>query len=107
MNALLMTEMQAGLFVFILGLLIVFFGIAVIVIVISALGKIMKAQSETTAVETTAVETAAATVQAAPAQAEEDLTPEKVAAITAVLTAYFMAEGKSPCEFRIRKIKRL
>ncbi len=102
MNNLLAFSMENfgnGLFVFILGLLIVFFGIAVIVLVISIIGKIMSAKKKSKAQPKPAEEQQPVTI-------EEGLTSETVAAITAVLSAYYFT-NESNCEFKIKKIKRI
>ncbi len=95
-----MENLGNGLFVFILGLLIVFFGIAVIVLVISVIGKIMSAKKKKSEAQKNQ------TVSEQPATTEEGLTPETVAAITAVLSAYYFS-NESNCEFKIKKIKRI
>lgn len=99
MNNFLASNLANGLFVFVLGLLVVFFGIAVIVVVISIIGKIMSAKRKKTEAK------ANQTVEQ-PVATEEGLTPETVAAITAVLSAYYFS-NESNCEFKIKKIKRI
>lgn len=100
MNNFLASNLANGLFVFVLGLLIVFFGISVIVLVISIIGKIMSAKKKRSEKKTTE------TVNEQPATQQEGITPETVAAITAVLSAYYFS-NESNCEFKIKKIKRI
>lgn len=90
-----------GLFVFVLGMLVVFFGIALIVLVISAIGKIMsakKAKNEQKPQEDSVTEVVKET--------SDELSSETVAVITAALTAYYYNNASS-CEFKIKKIKRI
>ena len=101
MNALLMTDVGTGLFVFLLGLSVVFFGMIIIVLVITVIGKIMKANDDKKAkkaVSAPAVEDALPT-------AEGDDT-KVVAAIIAAITAYYFAENND-CEFKVKRIKRI
>ncbi len=105
MNALLMDILPAGLFVFILGLVVVFFGIIVIVLVVSIIGAIMKRKSNKPKTEKpVAVAKAPQAVQAS-----ADVDDKVKAAIVAAITAYYFAENSSNsnCEFVVRKIKRL
>ncbi len=100
---LLASNIQNGLLVFVLGMLIVFLGIALIVIVISILGKILHRNKQEPKTEEPEV-----VVNTAPVTPyiEEGVTPQVVAAITAVITAYYLSNG-SNCEFRLKKIKRI
>ena len=100
-----MSNLEAGLFVFVMGLLVVFFGISVIVLVISIIGTIMKKKKDRP------VKTETETSAVAPVVTHNDSSDEEEqarirAAIVAVLTAYYFDKG-SNCEFRIKKIKRL
>ncbi len=105
MNALLMDILPAGLFVFILGLVVVFFGIAIIVLVVSIIGSIMKKNSAKPKTEKTVQVSQAPQ----PAPASSDVDDKVKAAIVAAITAYYFAENSSNpnCEFVVRKIKRL
>ena len=99
-NLLAMLPIEQGVFVFLLGLLIVFFGITIIVVVISIIGSIMKRLKDKPAKQKSAEAPAAALV----AEGEED---ESVrAAIIAAVMAYYMAQGNA-CKFKIKKIKRI
>lgn len=94
-----MSEAGAGVFVFLLGLLIVFFGMAIIVLVISLIGNVMKRSAEKKKTEN--APTAAPAVSE---NAEDD--GAIVAAIIAAVTAFYAREG-SPCEFKVKRIKRI
>ena len=91
-----------GLFVFILGLLVVFFGMIIIITAVTICGKIF-ASTETKPqkkVEEPAIE------QVKPTTESEEL-PEhvKVAIIAAISAYYFNAQSK--CDFVVKKIKRI
>lgn len=92
-----------GAFVFLLGMVVVFFGIIVIVLVITGIGKVMSAKNGKPKVEEDE-EPAVDTVSAS--QEYEGVSPEVVAAISAVLSTYYFST-ESNCEFKIKKIKRI
>ena len=99
-NLLAMAPIEQGVFVFLLGLLIVFLGIGVIVVVVSVIGSIMKKLKNNPKAETPA-----------PAVALPEVTTdgedEKIrAAIIAAVMACYAAEG-NVCKFKIKKIKRI
>lgn len=100
-NLLLASNWFNGAYVFILGMLVVFFGIAVIVLIISGIGKIMSAKS----VQPKAEEDEEP-VETRVEEVYDGASPEIVAAITAVLSAYYFS-NESNCEFKIKKIKRI
>ena len=103
-NFLAMEPIQAGPFVFVMGLLIVFFGIGIIVAVISIIGMIMKrSQNRTKKVKN---EQPAAPTEPIVSATDDEEENRVRAAIVAVLTAYYFNQG-SNCEFKIKKIKRL
>ena len=102
MNALLMSDLGAGFFVFILGLAIVFFGMLVIVLVISLIGKIMKANDEKKAKSK-----AEAPVEKPAAASSDDEIDDRIkAAIVAVIAGYYFSEGND-CSFKVKRIKKL
>ncbi len=107
-NLLMASKLFGGLFVFILGMLVVFFGIALIVWFIEIIGKIMSAKKNKENKENKEnVQPAEETTVSDYATAEdEELSSETVAVITAALTAYYFKEN-SNCEFKIKKIKRI
>ncbi len=101
-NLLAMTNLQAGLFVFVMGILVVFFGMTIIVLVISFIGKIMKSRKEKTKTETAVP---VATTEAMPQNESKDENL-RAAIIAAVMAAYY-AETGSNCSFKIKKIRKL
>lgn len=93
-----------GVFTFVLGLIVVFAGMAILVLVVSLVAKVMttKAKKKETAEETETVEAVTATEPA-----EEDGIPESVrVAIMAAVLAYYEGEGVKN-EFVVKKIKKL
>ncbi len=101
-NLLLASKWFNGAFVFLLGMIVVFFGITVIVLVISGIGKVMSAKKSAPKQE---VEEETP-VERQDEQIYDGASPEVVAAITAVLSAYYFS-NESNCEFKIKKIKRI
>lgn len=101
MNALLMSDAGMGLFVFLLGLLTVFFGMTVIVLVITIIGKVMKGFDKRKAAKVT---TQAVAESAAVVDTDEDA--RVCAAVIAAISAYYFAEGNN-CEFKVKRIKRI
>ncbi len=92
-----------GAFVFLLGMVVVFFGIAVIILVIEGIGKIMTAKK---AVPTVTEDDDVLPTETQETQTYDGASPEVVAAITAVLSQYYFST-ESNCEFKIKKIKRI
>lgn len=93
-----------GVFTFVLGLIVVFAGMAILVLVVSLVAKVMtaKAKKKETAEETETVEAVTATEPV-----EEDGIPESVrVAIMAAVLAYYEGEGVKN-EFVVKKIKKL
>lgn len=93
-----------GIFTFVLGLIVVFAGMAILVLVVSLVAKVMtaKAKKKETAEETETVEAVTATEPA-----EEGGIPENVrVAIMAAVLAYYEGEGVKN-EFVVKKIKKL
>ena len=97
-----MSNLEAGLFVFVMGLLVVFFGITVIVLVISLIGSIMKRKKKTP----TKAEDNSASANVAPVLCGDEDDEKIRAAIVAVIAAYYFDRGDN-CQFRIKKIKRI
>ena len=92
-----------GIFTFVLGLIIVFAGMAILVLVVSLVAKVMtaKAKKKETAEETEMVEAVTETT------VEEDGIPESVrVAIMAAVLAYYEGEGVKN-ELVVKKIKKL
>lgn len=93
-----------GIFTFVLGLIVVFAGMAILVLVVSLVAKVMtaKAKKKEAAEETETVEAVTATEPA-----EEGGIPENVrVAIMAAVLAYYEGEGVKN-EFVVKKIKKL
>lgn len=88
----------------VLGMLIVFLGITVLVLMIKLLGAVLdkgknkKNQPATAKTETQPTEQPAAT--------EEGITDEVKAAIIAAISAYYFGENTKTCEFKVKKIKK-
>ncbi len=92
-----------GIFTFVLGLIVVFAGMAILVLVVSLVAKVMtaKAKKNETAEETETVEAVTETT------VDEDGIPENVrVAIMAAVLAYYEGEGVKN-EFVVKKIKKL
>lgn len=90
-----------------LGFLIVFVGIALLILVVWAVGKVMVAmQNGKTASKTKKADDvkAVAPLQSAPKQ--DDADDETVAVIMAALMAYYQ-KNNPKCEFTVKRIKRL
>lgn len=93
------TPLVNGLFVFILGLLVVFTGMLIIVLAVQLLGKIMNKSKEK--VKDVKVQTLPQ-----PVATSEEIPDHIKAAIVAVISAYYF-ESKSSCDFVVKKIKRI
>ena len=104
LNLLVMSDGMTGLVGFLLGLAIVFLGIAVLVFIVWLAGKIL---AVSTAKKSEQAKAAAETVKiAAPAEVNDGEIPEHVkVAITAAVYAYY-AQADEKCEFTVRKIVR-
>ncbi len=110
MNLLLeMTNLQAGLYVFVMGFIVVFLGMGIIVAVVSIIGKIMEKVNADRAKK---AEKASADSQLEAVSTQDMLVEDSDeearirAAIVAVLTNYYFNQG-SNCEFKIKKIRRI
>ncbi|MBQ8659047.1 MAG: OadG family protein [Clostridia bacterium] len=89
-----------------LGLIVVFIGIAFLIFVVWAVGKLMT-KFTSGPVKTEKAEKIEETVaQQVQAVSEEDLAEETVAVITAAIMAYYTKENRK-CEFTVKRIKRL
>lgn len=101
------SNLEAGLFTFVLGMLIVFGGMAVIVLVVTVIGKIMiatkgKKSPADKKPEQKAIEVGAPATPAA----NDEVTDEVIAVITAAVAA-ILNEEKPHAEFVVKKIKKL
>jgi sodium pump decarboxylase gamma subunit len=88
-----------------LGFLIVFLGIAFLIFVIWAIGKLVPAlETKTKKVK---VEAKSVQEEIKPqASNDDELSDEVIAVITAAIAAYYQQENKK-CEFTVKRIKRL
>ena len=90
----------------VLGFAIVFFGIAFLIFVVWAVGKIMtKLNAGQSAVQTPKAQEIVQQPQL-PATQSEDLDDETVAVIMAALMAYYQQTG-AKCDFTVKRIKRI
>lgn len=95
------TPLGNGLFVFVLGVLVVFLGVLVIVLAVSICGKIMNKSTEEKK-EEIKVE-----IVSEPTVTQSEELPDHIkAAIVAVISAYYF-DRKSTCDFKVKKIKRI
>ncbi len=92
-----------GLFVFVIGILVVFLGMIIIVTAVSICGKLMNKATDK-AKEKPVKEKVVETKPAVTEQNEEIPTHVK-AAIVAAISAYYFNQ-KSNCDFVVRKIRR-
>ena len=99
-----MEPIPGGLYTFVLGMLVVFLGIAIIVIFVSIAGKIFSVDKNEPKVkqEPKKVEVK----EEKPVVVEDNEVPEHIkVAIVAAITAYY-EEAKSQCDFVVKKIRR-
>ncbi len=95
-------NLSQGLFTFVLGMLVVFLGIAIIVIFVQLAGNIFNKSEKKEEVKPVEV------VEEAPVVVEEGVPEHVKVAIIAAISAYYFnnEESKSNCDFVVRKIKR-
>lgn len=100
-------DVGEGAFYALFGFLIVFTGIAILILLFTALGKIMKEANKPRArgkrKKKEKEEKPSAEV---PAKKEEGATPELVAVISAAIAAYYEGENVK-CDFVVKRIKKL
>ena len=86
-----------------LGFLVVFAGIALLILIVWAVGKIIAKVNlkQVQAKETKKTEE----IKATPVIEEDEISEETVAAITAAIMAYYQNE-QPKCEFRVKRIKK-
>lgn len=92
-----------GAFYAIFGFLFVFAGIALLVVIFTLLGIIMK---KVNARKPKKKKIKTKKVEPVQPEAEEEISPEVVAAITAAIMAVYEGENMK-CEFVVKRIKRL
>ena len=96
-------NLSQGLFTFVLGMLVIFLGIAIIVIFVSLAGNVFnKSEKKETEKPKEKV------VEETPVVVEEGIPEHVKVAIIAAISAYYFnnEESKSNCDFVVRKIKR-
>ena len=90
-----------------LGFLIVFIGIAFLIFIVWAIGKLMTVFNKKTAQAKEKTVAKKAEIAEMPNTGnEEELSDEVVAVITAAIAAYYQKENKK-CEFTVKRIKRV
>lgn len=95
------TPLGNGLFVFVLGMLVIFFGMLVIVTAVSLCGKLINKKEDKSKKQQKREDASA------PIKVETEEVPSHVKiAIVAVISAYYF-ETKSNCDFVVKKIKRI
>lgn len=97
-----------GVITFFLGMITVFLGIAILVFVVWAVGKILAVKKkEPKSNELEGVVTDDTVDGTASYSSDTGVTPEIAAVITAAIAAYYQsAESAHKCEFKVKKIKR-
>ncbi len=101
-----MPAVTGGLYTFVLGLLVVFFGIAIIVVFVTIAGKIFST-GESKEVKQPKVEVEKPVVlEKVVAPVDDGEVPDHIkVAIIAAISAYY-EEAKSNCDFVVKKIRR-
>ena len=101
-----MDPIPGGLYTFILGILVVFLGIAIIVVFVTIAGKIFNASENKVKVPKQKVEPIKEEVVNNAPVVDDGEIPEHVkVAIVAAISAYY-EEAKSNCDFVVKKIRR-
>lgn len=104
-NLLALADWPQGLFTFLLGMVVIFFGMTVIVFFVSMVGKVINkpAPKEEKKVEVQPVEEVIL-----PTAVEDGEIPEDIkVAIIAAIAAYYDNTPQANHEFKVRKIKKL
>lgn len=101
-------DIGEGAFFAVFGFIFVFLGIALLILIFTCFGLIMKRIAARKKQEAPVVVNRGGekTAPAEEKQAEEGLSPALVAVITAAIAAYYEGE-KQKCDFVVRRIKRL
>lgn len=98
-----MSKWGWGIFTFILGMVVVFLGMALLVLLVSAVAKIFSAKKSENKGDEDEQEEA---MQTSITNADDDIPENVKAAIIAAVIAYYQGEDKKQ-EFVVRKIKKL
>ncbi len=99
-----MVEVPEALLYALIGFLVVFAGIALLIAVVWAVGKVMSTVNPTA--QPKKVEVKPKQTQAVPVINENDVDEETVAIITAALMAYYQKTNPK-CGFTVKRIKRI
>ena len=97
-------EVPEALLYALIGFLVVFAGIALLIAVVWAVGKIMSAANPTA--QPKKVDVKPKQTQIAPVINDSDVDEETVAVITAALMAYYQTTNPN-CGFTVKRIKRI
>ena len=89
-----------------LGFLVVFVGIAFLILVVWAVGKIMTKTEKAKKTKEASKQKAESVAKPSEVNAVEEISEETVAAITAAIMAYYQQEQKK-CEFTVKRIKKV
>ncbi len=101
-----MDPVSGGLYTFVLGMLVVFLGIAVIVIFVSIAGKIFSAGNTKEPKQPKVKDEKPVVVEKVETPIDNGEVPDHIkVAIVAAITAYY-EEKKSNCDFIVKKIRR-
>lgn len=90
-----------GVFIFIIGVIVVFAGMYLIILCVKLAGKIFDSTSKPKTVVTEK------TAEPEPAVVDDEIPDEIKVAIIAAITGYYFTEQKSKCDFVVKRIKRL
>ncbi len=104
------SAIETGLFVLVLGIIVCFLGIAIIVFVISTIGKIIPSVTAKKNGNNPTQKKSEGnnSLQITSANAAAAIPAETVAVITAAIAAYYSQNSQSPskCDFVVKKIKK-
>lgn len=107
MNLLALKGMSDGvtaLFTFVLGLLVIFLGMAIIIVFLSIIGKVFdKINGKTSTRREKTPKTEAVTTSQV---VEDDIDEKTRVAIVSAIYAYYQQEDNGGCEFVVRKINK-
>ena len=100
-----MPEVLGGLYTFVLGMVVIFLGIAIIVLFVTIAGKVLNASENKKETKQPKAEVKPV-VEKVEEVADNGEVPDHIkVAIVAAITAYY-EEAKSNCDFVVKKIRR-
>ena len=103
-NNLLASQFFTGAYTFVLGMVVVFLGIAIIVLFVSLTGNVFSKVDKQKVKEEKNKNIEPKIIQDANVQ---DIEEEVKVAIIAAISAYYFNKSNSKCDFVVRKIKKL